>query len=550
MVLTDLRMPGMDGIELLAKIKEIRPETMVIVMTAYGTVKTAVQAMKLGAEDYLSKPIDVEELEVILQKVLEKKGLLEETRTLRERLEHKYRFDNLVGESPEMLSVFKTIRQVAPSFASVLLLGESGTGKELFAQALHQNSPRRNKPFVKVACAALPETLLESELFGHEKGSFTGAVYTRAGRFEAADGGTLFLDEIGDITPTVQVKLLRFLEEREFERVGGNKTYKVDVRIVAATHRDLKKKLEDGSFREDLYYRLNVIEIHIPPLRERPGDIPLLAHHFLRKYAEANGKDIEGISDEVMALLLAHPWPGNVRELENAMERAVVLTTEPDPHARPLSHPAQGGRVGRPDLARRSAEPGSAHSGQHPGRARARGHPAHARVGGRKHVARRLDPRHQRPQDPVQAEGVPAPGGPGRPEGLEAGLRRLGGDGGRVDHQQGVDGKGDAEADEPGVVVERLRARGRRGRPRRARSRASVADDGRPVPAAAIAVGAVGQVEILERAAPPPHEPVVGDEHAGDRAEAAGVAEQPGEDVAGRSRRAAATAASRCRACR
>jgi two-component system NtrC family response regulator/two-component system response regulator HydG len=327
-VLTDLRMPGMDGIELLAKIKEIRPETMVIVMTAYGTVKTAVRAMKLGAEDYLSKPIDVEELEVILQKALEKKGLLEETRTLRDRLEHKYRFANLVGESPEMLSVFKTIRQVAPSFASVLLLGESGTGKELFAQALHQNSHRRNKAFIKVACAALPETLLESELFGHEKGSFTGAVYTRAGRFEAADGGTLFLDEIGDITPTVQVKLLRFLEEREFERVGGNKTFKVDVRIVAATHRDLKKKLEDGSFREDLFYRLNVIEIHIPPLRERPGDIPLLGHHFLRKYAEANGKDIQGLSDEVMAILLAHPWPGNVRELENAMERAVVLTTE------------------------------------------------------------------------------------------------------------------------------------------------------------------------------------------------------------------------------
>jgi two-component system NtrC family response regulator/two-component system response regulator HydG len=328
-VLTDLRMPGMDGIELLAKIKEIRPETMVIVMTAYGTVKTAVKAMKLGAEDYLGKPIDVEELEVVLQKALERKGLLEEARSLRERLEHKYRLDNLVGESPEMLSVFKTIRQVAPSSASVLLLGESGTGKELFAQALHQHSPRRNRPFVKVACAALPETLLESELFGHEKGSFTGAVYTRAGRFEAADGGTLFLDEIGDITPTVQVKLLRFLEEREFERVGGNKTFKVDVRIVAATHRDLKRKLDEGSFREDLYYRLNVIEIHIPPLRERPGDIPLLAHHFLRKYADANGKDLKGVSDEVLALLLSHEWPGNVRELENAMERAVVLSDGP-----------------------------------------------------------------------------------------------------------------------------------------------------------------------------------------------------------------------------
>ncbi len=328
-VLTDLRMPGMDGLELLTKVKQIRPETMVILMTAYGTVKTAVRAMKLGAEDYLAKPIDFEELEVILQRVLEKRRLLEETRVLRERVHQKYRFENLVGESPDMLAAFKTVRQVAPSSSSVLLLGESGTGKELFAQALHQNSPRKDKPFIKVACAALPETLLESELFGHEKGSFTGALYARSGRFEMADGGTLFLDEIGDISPTVQVKLLRFLEEREFERVGGNRTYKVDVRIVCATHRDLKKKLEDGSFREDLYYRLNVIEIHIPPLRERGEDIPVLAHHFLKKFADANGKDVRRISDEALALLLRHPWPGNVRELENAMERAAVLANEP-----------------------------------------------------------------------------------------------------------------------------------------------------------------------------------------------------------------------------
>jgi len=319
----------MDGLELLSRIKEARPETLVILMTAYGTVKTAVKAMKLGAEDYLPKPIDIEELEVVLQKTIEKKQLLEETRVLRERLDHKYRLENLVGESPEMLAAFKTIRQVAPSTSSVLLLGESGTGKELFAQALHQNSPRRHKPFVKVACAALPETLLESELFGHEKGSFTGAMYSRAGRFELADGGTLFLDEIGDISATVQVKLLRFLEEREFERVGGNKTFHVDVRIVTATHRDLEKKLAEGTFREDLYYRLNVIEVKIPPLRERGGDISLLAHHFLRKYAEANGKELTGISDEALGLLLRHPWPGNVRELENAVERAVVLSSEP-----------------------------------------------------------------------------------------------------------------------------------------------------------------------------------------------------------------------------
>jgi two-component system, NtrC family, response regulator len=327
-VLTDLRMPDMDGLELLARIKELRPETMVILMTAYGTVKTAVRAMKLGAEDYLGKPLDVEELEVVLQRTIERKRLLEEARVLRERVRQKYRLENLVGESPEMLAAFKTIRQVAPSSSSVLLLGESGTGKELFAQALHQNSSRKEKPFIKVACAALPETLLESELFGHEKGSFTGALYTRAGRFEMAAGGTLFLDEIGDISPGVQIKLLRFLEEREFERVGGNRTFKVDVRIVAATHRDLPRKMQDGSFREDLYYRLNVIEIRIPPLRERPGDIPLLAHHFLRKYAEANRSEVQGISDEAMALLLRHAWPGNVRELENAMERAVVLASE------------------------------------------------------------------------------------------------------------------------------------------------------------------------------------------------------------------------------
>jgi len=328
-VLTDLHMPGIDGLELLARVKETRPETMVIVMTAFGTVKTAVQAMKLGAEDYLSKPIDLEELELVLQRAVERKALEAETANLRQRLDRKYSLDNLVGESPEMIAAFKVVRQVAPSSSSVLLLGESGTGKELFAQALHQNSPRRKRPFVKVACAALPETLLESELFGHEKGAFTGALFARAGRFELADGGTLFLDEIGDISPTVQVKLLRFLEEREFERVGGNKTYKVDVRIVAATHRDLPRRIEEGAFREDLFYRLNVIQIHIPPLRDRANDIALLAHHFVAKYAHANGKRLRGISDGALGLLLRHPWPGNVRELENAIERAVVLADSP-----------------------------------------------------------------------------------------------------------------------------------------------------------------------------------------------------------------------------
>jgi two-component system NtrC family response regulator/two-component system response regulator HydG len=329
-VLTDLRMPELDGIQLLTRLKQIRPEALVILMTAYGTVKTAVKAMKLGAEDYLAKPIDVEELEIVLQRAMERKSLREESRLLRQRLDQKYSLDNLVGESPAMLAAFKAVRQVGESSASVLLVGESGTGKELFAQALHQNSPRRQRPFVKVACAALPESLLESELFGHERGSFTGALYARAGRFEAADGGTLFLDEIGDISLTVQVKLLRFLEEREFERVGGNKTFKVDVRIVAATHRDLRRKIAEGSFREDLYYRLNVIEVKIPPLRERGADIPLLAQHFLVRFAKANHKTVTRISDEALGLLLRHSWPGNVRELENAMERAVVLAEEPE----------------------------------------------------------------------------------------------------------------------------------------------------------------------------------------------------------------------------
>ena len=413
LVLTDLRMPGMDGLELLGRIRQMHPSTMVILMTAYGTVKNAVKAMKLGAEDYLSKPVDVEELELVVSRALEKKSLLAEATVLRQRLEQKYRFDNLVGESPPMLEVLKSVRQIAPSKASVLLLGESGTGKELFAQAIHENSPRKRRPFVKVNCAALPETLLESELFGHEKGSFTGAIAARAGRFELADGGTLFLDEIGEITPTVQVKLLRFLEEHEFERVGGNQTLKVDVRVVAATHRDLEARIREGLFREDLFYRLNVIELHIPPLRERRTDIPILAHHFLKRFAEANDKEVQGFTDEALALLARHSWPGNVRELENAIERAVVLASEP------LLSPAHF-----PTLVARAAEPVVAASSgvQDPGKLprghRARGHPAHAGVGVGQHLAGGAGAGHQPPQDPVQAQGVRDPG----PEGGQAGL--------------------------------------------------------------------------------------------------------------------------------
>ena len=329
LVLTDLRMPGMDGVELLGRIKAMHPATMVILMTAFGTVKTAVKAMKLGAEDYLNKPVDLEELELVVERALEKKSLRAEASVLRDRLEQKYRFDNLVGESPEMLAVMKSVRQIAPSSASVLLLGESGTGKELFAQAIHENSPRRKRPFVKVACAALPETLLESELFGHEKGAFTGAIASRAGRFELADGGTLFLDEIGEISPTVQVKLLRFLQEHEFERVGGNRDpegRRPDGR------RDPPRP--EGSHQGGGLPRGSLL----PAQRRRarhpaaaraanrhPAARPPLPASFRRRQRPRRSA---ASRDEAMGLLLRHAWPGNVRELENAIERAVVLTTE------------------------------------------------------------------------------------------------------------------------------------------------------------------------------------------------------------------------------
>jgi DNA-binding NtrC family response regulator len=328
-LLTDLRMPGMDGHELLTRVRQGYPDVSVVIMTAHGTIRSAVQALQEGAEDYLTKPIDVEELEHLIDQISKKKELLAERQVLRERLDEKYRFENIIGRSPAMLEVFRMVEQVAPTQASILIGGESGTGKELIAQAIHQRSPRRDAPFVKVSCAALPETLLESELFGHERGSFTGAVARRAGRFELAAGGTIFLDEVGDIPPGMQVKLLRFLQERQFERVGGNRTLTVDVRVIAATHRDLPALIRDGKFREDLYYRMNVIEIVLPPLRERTQDIPLLVDFFLHKYAAANGKQVEGLTDETLAALLAYHWPGNVRELEHAIERAVILARAP-----------------------------------------------------------------------------------------------------------------------------------------------------------------------------------------------------------------------------
>jgi DNA-binding NtrC family response regulator len=324
-VLTDLKMPGMDGLELLRKLRAEDEDRVVVVMTAFGAIESAVSAMKEGAADYLAKPINVTELTLVLKRELERLRLRREAGLLRARLAERYSFQNIIGSAPVMQDIFKTVAQVAGSRASVLITGESGTGKELIAAAIHERSPRAQGPFVKLHCAALAETLLESELFGHERGSFTGAANRREGRFAQAHGGTLFLDEIGEISPAVQVKLLRFLQEHEFERVGGNETVKVDVRVIAATNRDLKAEVASGRFREDLFYRLNVINVEMPALRERPSDVPLLAMHFLRKYAAENGKSIAAFSDAALARLAAYHWPGNVRELENVVERAVVL---------------------------------------------------------------------------------------------------------------------------------------------------------------------------------------------------------------------------------
>jgi DNA-binding NtrC family response regulator len=325
LVLTDFNMPGLDGVELMQKLKEHDPELPVILMTAFGAVETAVSAMQKGAADYLLKPLNLDELVIVLERALERVRLRRETTELRSRLEQRYSFENIVGASPEMQQVFKSIAQIAPSRATVLLSGESGTGKELVAAAIHHRSPRATGPFVRLHCAALAETLLESELFGHERGAYTGAERKREGRFEQANGGTLFLDEVGEISMSTQVKLLRVLQEREFERVGGNQTLHVDVRVIAATNRDLKALVADGKFREDLYYRLNVINLTLPSLRQRPSDVPALAMHFLKRYAEENEKTVKSISDAALALLAAHSWPGNVRELENVIERAVVI---------------------------------------------------------------------------------------------------------------------------------------------------------------------------------------------------------------------------------
>ncbi len=327
-ILLDIRMTAMDGIEALSEIRKLSPLVPVLIMTAYASVGTAVEALRAGAFDYLTKPLDIEELRIVIEKALEHYHLRTENLILKERLGDRFDFSRIVGRSAKMKGLVDTLTLVAPSDATVLLLGESGTGKEVVANAIHQNSPRAGRPFIKVSCAALPETLLESELFGHEKGAFTGAVARREGRFQLAHGGTIFLDEVGETSPSVQAKLLRVLQEKEFEPLGSTRTVKVDIRVVAATNRDLEASVREGRFREDLFYRLNVVPITVPPLRERKEDIPLLAEHFLARFGEKNRKMLKAISGKALDLLVRYDWPGNVRELENCIERAVILARD------------------------------------------------------------------------------------------------------------------------------------------------------------------------------------------------------------------------------
>lgn len=324
-IITDIRMPGMDGIDFLKAIKEMDMNIPVVLITAYGSIESAVEAIKIGAYDYLTKPINHEKLKIIIQRALEKRKYILENKYLRQELQEKYSFCNIVGSSKKMEKVFEMIKTVSNTLSTVLIQGASGTGKELIAKAIHQSSQRREKPFVGINCSALSEGLLESELFGHERGAFTGAIARKKGRFELAHGGTLFLDEVGEISPGLQVKLLRALQEKQFERVGGIEPIKVDFRLITATNKDLKNEVLRGNFRGDLYYRLSVITIRLPSLREKREDIPLLISHFLQKYNLREGKKIGTVAPEVMNILMKYDWPGNVRELENFIERAVVV---------------------------------------------------------------------------------------------------------------------------------------------------------------------------------------------------------------------------------
>ena len=326
--ITDLRMPRVDGLQVLRFARESCPESAVIVITAVASTETAVEAMKLGAYDYITKPFKLDEIDLIVKNALERKRLRDENLYLRKQLETKHRFENIIGKSPRIVEIFDVIRKIADSPATAMITGESGTGKELVARAIHFNSHRRDKPFVCVNCGAIPEGLMESELFGHVKGSFTGAVANKIGLFAAAEGGTLFLDEITEIPPLLQVKLVRAIQLREIRRVGDTKDIKTDVRLIAASNRDLETAVKDGVMREDLFYRLNVLPIHLPPLRERREDIPFLVAHFIQKFSRELGKDVRGVTPEAMAVLERYHWPGNIRELENALERAIVLGTD------------------------------------------------------------------------------------------------------------------------------------------------------------------------------------------------------------------------------
>ncbi len=327
LVVTDMKMPGMSGMELLESCKKVKPEIPVVMMTAFGTIEMAVEAMKKRAFDYITKPFQNEQLKMTVGKALENFRLVKENRMLSQALSDRFRFDNIIGKSKPMRKVFDLISKVAQTKASVLITGPSGTGKELIAKAIHHNSPRKDRPFISINCGALTETLLESELFGHEKGAFTGAVAMKKGRFELADGGTLFLDEVGDMPPQLQVKLLRVLQEMEFERVGGTRTIKVDVRVLSASNQNIKEDVANETFREDLFYRLNVIQIEVPSLKERLDDVPLLINHFIEKYRTEAGQKFE-LSPEARKMLYGYAWPGNVRELENVIERAVVLNSD------------------------------------------------------------------------------------------------------------------------------------------------------------------------------------------------------------------------------
>jgi DNA-binding NtrC family response regulator len=351
-ILSDLKMPQMSGVELLQQLKEITPATVGIIFTGYATIETAVQAVKAGAYDFVTKPFRIEELLVLLQRALEFQRLNRENISLRKQLKAKYRFENIVSDHENMQAIFEVVEKVSDSDSTILIYGESGTGKELIARAIHYNSYRQDKPLVPINCGAIPGELLESELFGYEKGAFTGATSLRIGRFELANGGTVFLDEIGEMSPALQVKILRVLQEREFERVGGTRTIKVDVRIIAATNKNLEESVAKSQFREDLFYRLNVIPIHIPPLRDRKSDLPLLVAHFIERFNAEKKRHLEGVTPEALEILQRYSWPGNVRELENLVERITILkgsgVITPNDLPEKLSHSFANGPV--PDV--------------------------------------------------------------------------------------------------------------------------------------------------------------------------------------------------------